>query len=69
LPEAIQAFETLQKDVSECHTLFFVDESAPTFLCTNASDYGIGGYLYQMIDGKEHPVGIFSKSLHDSELK
>ncbi len=24
-PEAIQAFETLQKDVSECHTLFFVD--------------------------------------------
>jgi transposase InsO family protein len=68
-PEAIQAFETLQKDVSECHTLFFVDESAPIFLCTDASDYGIGGYLYQVIDGKERPVGIFSKSLHDSELK
>jgi hypothetical protein len=52
-PEAIEAYEILQRDVSECHTLFFVDENAPIFLCTDASDYGIGGYLYQVIDGKE----------------
>jgi hypothetical protein len=69
MPEAIQALKMLQKVVSECHTLFFVDETAPIFLCTDASDYGIGVYLYQVIDGKKRPIGIFSKSLHDSDLK
>jgi hypothetical protein len=67
-PETIQAFETLQRDVSNCHVLFFVDENGPIFLCTDASDYGIGGYLYQIINGKEKPIAIFSKSLHRAEL-
>jgi hypothetical protein len=62
-PETIQAFKTLQRDVSNCHVLFFVDENGPIFLCTDASDYGIGGYLYQIINGKEKPIAIFSKSL------
>jgi hypothetical protein len=68
-PEAIEAFEILQRDVSNCHTLFWVDESSPIFLCTDASDYGIGGYLYQIINGKEIPIGIYSKSLQGAELE
>jgi hypothetical protein len=67
-PESIEAFKQLQKDVSDCHVLFFVDENADIFICTDASDYGISGYLYQLIDGKEKPVGIFSKSLQGAEL-
>ena len=41
--------------------LFFYDETAPVILLTDASDYGIGGYLYQLVDGKEQPVAFVSK--------
>jgi hypothetical protein len=68
-PEAIEAYDILQRDVSNCHTLFWVDEISPIFLCTDASDYGIGGYLYQIINGKEIPIGIYSKSLQIEELE
>jgi hypothetical protein len=50
-----------------------VDEHSAIFLKTDASDYGIGAYLYQVVTGddgkKEHPIGFISKSLvsgHDS---
>jgi hypothetical protein len=68
-PEAIEAYETLKRDVSHCHTLFWVDENSPIYLCTDASDYGIGRYLYQIVNGKEVPIGIYSKSLQGAELE
>ena len=49
--------------------LFFYDETAPIFLLTDASDYGIGGYLYQLVDGKEQPVAFVSKSLSGPQLR
>ena len=36
---------------------------------TDASDYGIGGYLYQQVDGKEQPVAFVSKSLSGPQLR
>jgi hypothetical protein len=38
------------------------------YLYTDASDYGIGGYLYQIVDAKERPAFI-SKSLTSTQLK
>jgi hypothetical protein len=32
-------------------------------LCTDASDYGIGAYLYQIVDGKIRPIYFLSKAL------
>ena len=49
--------------------IFYYDESSPIFLLTDASDYGIGGYLYQLINGIEHPVAFISKSLSGSQLR
>ena len=49
--------------------LFFYDETAPIFLLTDASDYGIGGYLYQLVNGKEQPVAFVSKSLSGPQLR
>ena len=36
---------------------------------TDASDYGIGDYLFQTIDGKDNPVAFVSKSLSGSQLR
>ena len=36
---------------------------------TDASDYGIGGYLFQTIDGKDYPVAFVSKSLSKSQIR
>ena len=43
--------------------------TAPITLHTDASDYGIGGYLFQPIDGKDYPVAFVSKSLSGSQLR
>jgi hypothetical protein len=41
------AFKKVQQLANECPTLFFLTETEPIFVRTDASDYGIGGYLYQ----------------------
>jgi hypothetical protein len=48
--ESIAAFNTLKAAVDECPHLSFMAETAPVVLETDASDYGIGACLYQMID-------------------
>jgi RNase H-like domain found in reverse transcriptase len=36
---------------------------------TDASDYGVGGYLYQLIDGSKELVALVSKALTIVQLK
>jgi len=68
------AFEDIRQAIDECPLLWFIDDFSPIFLQTDASDYGIGAYLYQKVmqenDSEvEHPIGFVSKSLvsgHDS---
>jgi hypothetical protein len=43
--------------------MYFVDPDLPLYLHTDASDYGIGGYLFQIIDDVERPCAFISKSL------
>ena len=69
--ECKNAFEDIKKAPDECPLLWFMDNESPIFLQTDASDYGIGAYLYQTVtnpDGssKEHPIGFISKSIHNS---
>jgi hypothetical protein len=63
------AFKTLTGLVSNCTTMYFVDPDLPLYLHTDASDYGIGGYLFQMVDGVERPNAFISKSLVDNQLR
>ena len=37
-------------------------------MLTDASDYGIVGYLYQLVDGKELSISFVSKSLTGAQL-
>jgi hypothetical protein len=55
--------------VEYCTTLFFLNDTDEVFLLTDASDYGIGAYLYQLVDGKERPIRFMSHVLHDAQLR
>jgi hypothetical protein len=59
------AFDILLTAVHECPKLYFLDETSPIFLHTDASNYGIGAYLFQVRDGKNYPIAFLSKSLDD----
>ena len=41
----------------------------PITLHTDASDYGVGGYLFQTVDCIDQPVAFVSKSLNKSQLR
>ena len=62
-------FEELKKAINECPKLFFLRNEAPVYLHTDASNHAIGGYLFQLIDGKEYPIRFFSKSLDETQRK
>ena len=64
-----EAFKTLTGLVSDCTMMYFVDPDLSLFLHTDASDYGIGGYLFQIVDGVERPNAFISKSLVDNQLR
>jgi transposase InsO family protein len=40
-----------------------MNDTDPITLCTDASDYGVGGYLYQTIEGIDYPIAFVSLSL------
>jgi hypothetical protein len=49
--------------------MHFVDPDLPLYLHTDASDYGIGGYLFQIIDGSGSTNAFINQSLHDNQLR
>ena len=68
-PEGIEAFNRIKKEINECTKLYFYDQMLPLFLNTDASDYGIGGYLYQSdSQGKEIPLGFMSRALNKTQM-
>jgi hypothetical protein len=48
--------------------VFYLPEGE-LYLYTDASDYGIGDYSYQIVDAKERPVAFVSKSLTSTQLR
>ena len=59
------AYQKLLEAVHQCPKLFFMDGESPVFLDTDASDYGIGAYLYQLCNEKQYPIAFLSKSFDD----
>ena len=56
-------FTKCKDAINNCPTLAFLDIKAPITLETDASDYGIGAYLYQTQDDKQVPTAFLSKAL------
>ena len=67
--ELEECFTLLQRKVSGCQKLFFLDDTSPVFLHTDASNYGIGAYLFQEVDNVRHPISFISRQLNKTELK
>jgi transposase InsO family protein len=67
--EATSAFFKIKDLIAMQAALFFANDVDPIYLLTDASDYGIGGYLYQLVDGKELPIAFVSKSLTGAQLR
>jgi len=63
------AFHLIKKAINDCPTLFFVNDDSPIFLHTDACDYGLGGYVFQIIEDKEVPVAFTSKILTEQEQR
>jgi RNase H-like domain found in reverse transcriptase len=64
-----KAFIYIKLLISKSPTLYFISDTAPIILMTDASDYGVGGYLYQLIDGVKQLVALVSKALTLVQLK
>jgi transposase InsO family protein len=64
-----KAFKDIKLLISKSPTLYFISDTAPIILMTDASDYGVGGYLYQLIDGSKQLVALVSKALTIVQLK
>ena len=58
-------FEESKRIIADCQQLFFMNENAPITLQTDASDYEIGGYLFQTVDGMVQVIMCISKVLED----
>jgi len=67
--EAKIAFEHIRQLINDCPTMFFLTDTDPIYLHTDASDYGVSGYLFQVIDNTERPVAFVSKSLSRTQLR
>ena len=67
--ESTAAFHETKLAISKCTTMHFMSDIAPITLHTDASDYGVGGYLFRIVDGIDQPVAFVSKSLNKSQLR
>ena len=68
-PEGTLAFDRVKQLISISPTLYFIHDTAPIVLMTDASDYGVGGYLHQTVEGEKQLVALVSKALTDTQLR
>ena len=67
--DGADAFYEVKQRIAESPLLYFIHDTAPITLMTDASDYGIGGYLYQQVGDDKQLVALVSKSLTKPQLK
>ena len=69
-PEELIAYDQIREAIRNMPTLFFLDDrpESTVYLHTDASDYGFGAYLFQVVDGQERPTAFMSKSFTGAEL-
>lgn len=64
-----EIYDKLIHDIKHCPKLFFLTDGGEIILETDASDYGIGAYLYQLFGNEQRPINFISKALSSTQLK
>jgi hypothetical protein len=69
-PAGLLAYDQIREAIRNMPTLFFLDDrrESKVYLHTDASDYGFGAYLFQIVDGQERPTAFMSKTFSGAEL-
>jgi len=67
--EGERSYEAMKKAICACPKLYFPNTTGAVCLHTDASDYGIGAYLFQIVDEVEQPVAFLSRSLKKEQLR
>ena len=62
-PDGTLAFNETKIAVSRFPLMYFINDDLPIKLYTDASDYGIGGVLFQIVNTVWRPIAFISKSL------
>ena len=63
-------FEQTKRSIADCQSLYWLRNDCELFLHTDASDYGMGAYLFQKdAEGKEWPVHFLSQSFTDVQAR
>ena len=65
----LNAFSTIKDAINACPKLHYLDDISPVYLQTDASDYGVGAYLFQVVDGIEHPIIFLSKTFKSEQKR
>ena len=66
--EATASYQYILEQIKNCPTLYFLSEYGEIVLETDASDFGIGAYLYQIVDGEQRPISFISKALTSQQM-
>lgn len=66
---ALNAFETIKKQLAEVTTLAHQKPNAPLSLVTDASDGAVGAVLQQFTDSGWQPLSFFSKQMTPTETR
>ena len=64
-----KSFQILKKSVIDATKLAHFDDRKPIILATDASQYGIGAVLLQLVDGAEVPIAHASKTLTSAQKR
>ncbi len=67
-PRLGPCFRDVQESVVNCPKLFYVDLILPIRVRTDASDYDIDRYIFQIDQQKELSIRFISKALHKAQL-
>ncbi|KAE9005728.1 hypothetical protein PR001_g17374 [Phytophthora rubi] len=65
----LQNFKELKHRLSETPVLHLPDFTQQLHLRTDASQYAVGGVLFQVVDGAERPIAYSSRKMKSVELK
>lgn len=67
-PDCQQAFDSLKVVLSQAPVLNAADPDYPLLVATDASQYGVGAVLYQVINNRPRYIAFASKSLNPAQV-